>query len=67
MSEHRITINHGVDGVGFVVEVLPPPAGVGHDRKLATHKEAYGYASGLRMCMGWPLVDLTAESGRARG
>jgi hypothetical protein len=61
MAEHRIEINHALDGPGFIVEVLPPPGGIGHDRELATHREAYGYAAGLRMVMGWPLVDLTEE------
>ena len=59
MSETRITISRQSDGDGFIVEVVPPANGNYHDRQLPTLKEAYGYASGLRMCTGWPLIDLT--------
>jgi hypothetical protein len=58
---HTICIRRDADTLGYVVEVLPPLEGVGHDRECRTHKEAYGYGAGLRMTLGCQLLDLTAE------
>lgn len=61
-ADHTITIRDAVDGPGFVVEILPPPLGVGHDREWPTHKSAYNYAVGLRMTMRWPVRDLSSAA-----
>lgn len=63
----KITINRDISSGDYVVEVLPPPDGIGHDRAFANRRSAYGYGSGLTLVTGWPLVDLTGESERARG
>lgn len=50
-----------IDG-GFDVEVLPPFAeGASFDQSFPTYKAARGYAGGLRLCLGLPLVDLCGE------
>ena len=61
--DHVIAIRDAVDGPGFVVEILPPPLGVGHDRECATQTAAYGYAVGLRTTMRWPVRDLSSAAG----
>lgn len=61
--QHVITLRDGeVDG--FVLEVVPPPEGVGHDQEFRTHKHAYGYAVGLRMSTGWPVMDMSSDGSR---
>jgi hypothetical protein len=55
--EHRITIELEPFGYGFDVRVLPPPAGIGHDREFRDLVEARSYAGTLSRATGWPIVD----------
>jgi hypothetical protein len=58
MSEPRIYLRPEPFGVGFDVTIEPPLAdGRKFDRELATYREARGYAGGLRMSLGLPVVD----------
>jgi hypothetical protein len=50
----------------FHVEIVPPLDAGNFDQSFKTHKQARGYAGGLRLCLGFPLVDKTAE-GLANG
>lgn len=56
---HTITISR--DRVDFIVKVVPEP-----DIRVAgsfvTKREAFGYASGLRMVHRWPIVDMTGRA-----
>jgi hypothetical protein len=45
------------DGSGFCVEVIPPPAGPGHDRCFDSYLHARAYARLLRLGHGWVIVD----------
>jgi hypothetical protein len=60
VAEHTITIRDAEYAAGFVVEILPPPEGIGHDRECITHMQAFRYAAGLRMTMRWPVRDLSS-------
>ncbi|MGE3745632.1 MAG: hypothetical protein AB7G25_07990 [Sphingomonadaceae bacterium] len=63
MAEGRtIVVSADPTGYGFDVEIIPPPDGVGHDREFQSYREAYGYASGLRLALGWPVRDLTGKA-----
>jgi hypothetical protein len=70
MAEHTIIIRHEPFGTGFDVTIEPPLEGESFDRELPTHKEAFGFAGGLRMVRGWPVLDLASDVARedlARG
>ncbi len=54
---HAITIELEPFGFGYDVRVLPPPAGVGHDREFRVVGEAQAYAAQLSKATGWPVVD----------
>lgn len=54
---HRILIAPEPFGHGYDVTVCPPPDGIGHDRELASYREARAYAEGLSFAMGWAIVD----------
>lgn len=58
---HAITIEVEPFGYGFDVRVLPPPAGVGHDREFRTIAEAQAYAGQLARATGWSVVDHSGE------
>jgi hypothetical protein len=46
----------------YSVEILPPlPEGPNHDANFAEYRKARGYAGGLRLALGLPLIDLAAE------
>lgn len=46
-------------GALFDVEILPPLTdGPCHDQAFANVRSARGYASGLRMVLGFPVIDL---------
>jgi hypothetical protein len=45
------------EGDGFCVEVIPPPAGPGHDRCFSSYLDARAYARLLRFGNGWEIVD----------
>ena len=60
-NQQKIVISREAFGFGFDVEIVPPPLGVGHGREFRTHKEAFGYASGLRLAHGLPIHDLSGE------
>lgn len=44
-------------GLGFDVTVRPVPTGDTLDREFPTYRAARGYAGGLRLVKGWPVVD----------
>lgn len=53
-----------IPGGRFDVEVIPPPAeGASFDQTFPTYKAARGYAGGLRLVTGWPLIDLAEDHG----
>lgn len=58
-AAHTITITDEAFGCGFDVCVVPPPAGVGHDRDFGALPDAEVYASRLASATGWPIVFLT--------
>lgn len=55
--DHRILINKAGDR--YSVTVDPVPAGESFAAGFDTHKAARGFAGGVRMTRGWPIVDLT--------
>ncbi|MGE0775200.1 MAG: hypothetical protein AB7G25_07635 [Sphingomonadaceae bacterium] len=57
MDKPCITITR--DRVEYVVKVVPEPDIRGVAGSFVTKREAFGYASGLRMVHGWPVVDMT--------
>lgn len=59
---HRIIVRPEAFGCGFDVVVDPPAPDEILDREFATHREARGYASGLRLTRRWPIVDQTDEA-----
>jgi hypothetical protein len=60
-AKRRILIRTEVFGQGFDVVVEPPIADHPLDREFDNHRGAFGYASGLRMTLGLPLIDETGE------
>lgn len=42
----------------YTVSIVPTPDWVNVDATYATKREAWGFASGLRMVNRWPIVDL---------
>jgi hypothetical protein len=58
---HRIIIKRGAVGAGFDVTVEPPVDDHPLDREFDNHRSAYGYASGLRMTLGFPVIDQAGE------
>jgi hypothetical protein len=61
MSEHRSLIRSAPAG-GFTVTIEPPLESENFDGAYPTHKAAFGYAIGLRMVRGWPVVDLASDA-----
>ena len=63
MTEHSHTITIAPDANGFRVTVEPShpdhPA-----RQFTDHREARGWAGGVRMVSGWRLVDDRQPGGR---
>lgn len=62
--ERSILLRPDPETGAFAVEVLPPFEGIGHDRTFPVYRQARGYAGGLRMCLGLPVVDRCEEEGR---
>jgi hypothetical protein len=56
MTEPKIIVTR--DGAEFVVAIEPPVGGIDHSARYPAHRDAFGYAVGLRMTQGWPVVDL---------
>ncbi|MHA6768095.1 hypothetical protein [Sphingobium ummariense] len=60
MAEARIIeISPEPFGAGFDVKVIPPVDGEPLDAEFPTHKQARGWASGLRLARGWRIIDRT--------
>ena len=59
--DRRIIIRPEAFGAGFDVTVVPPIEGHPLDKEFDNHRAAYGYASGLRMTLGFPVIDKTGE------
>jgi hypothetical protein len=55
--EPAVLLAEHEDGDGFCVSVVPPPAGVGHDRCFGSYLDARAYARLLRFGNGWEIVD----------
>jgi hypothetical protein len=63
----QIVISTAGRGQGCSVRIEPPLSdGRRFDADFKTRKEAYGYASGLRLCNGWPILGLTTKPKRKR-
>lgn len=58
-DERIIEITHEPFNHGFDVKVIPPVEGEPLDAEFLTHKQARGWASGLRLTRGWRIVDRT--------
>lgn len=50
----------------IAVTIIPPPAGVGHDRAFADYLSALRYAQRLRAEFGWRLVNRVDARTRLR-
>jgi hypothetical protein len=61
MADHRTFIRPADDG-GFTVTVEPALDRENFDGAYPTHKQAFGYAAGLRMVRGRLIVDLATNS-----
>jgi len=59
-TERQILISHTGDAA-FRVQVHPPLY-EGLDGTFPTHREARGWASGLRMTRGWRIIDLASDA-----
>jgi hypothetical protein len=57
-----IRIQPGPIGDGFDVEILPPLDAGNFDKHFEDYRQARGYAAGLRMTLGLPLIDLCQEA-----
>lgn len=55
MADHRILIERDADSIR--VTVTPPVEGFDYDQPHDDYRSARGYAGGLRMSCGWPIVD----------
>lgn len=61
-SDPVIRIEPEPFGQGFDVKILPPLAdGRSFDQEHATYRAARGYAGGLRLILGLPMLDLVGE------
>jgi hypothetical protein len=49
-------------GSGYAVSIEPPIDGEDLDGTFDAHKNARGWASGLRMTRRWPIVDLASNA-----
>ena len=56
-KEPAVLLAEHEDGDGYCVSVVPPPAGVGHDRCFDSYLDARAYGRLLRLGHGWELVD----------
>jgi hypothetical protein len=60
---HRILIRPEAWGSNIDVVIDPPlPGGESFDRDFPTLREARGYAGGIRMTRGYPVVDMAEPS-----
>jgi hypothetical protein len=59
---HLIRIEREPFGCGYDVTVVPPPAGVGHDREFRTHTGATAYAAQLSKATGWQVLDHAGDA-----
>jgi len=64
MADHSILIEQSADAVR--VTVTPPVTGFDYDDTLPDYRAARGYAGGLRMSCGWPIVDRVGDMGATR-
>lgn len=55
------TVHVTRDGGAYLVAVVPPVEDY-PPQLFGTHKEARGFAGGIRMCRGWPIDDQTMEA-----
>ncbi|WP_022684600.1 hypothetical protein [Sphingobium bisphenolivorans] len=59
MTERIIEITHEPFTANFDVKIVPPVPGEVLGAEFPTHKQARGWASGLRLTHGWRIVDRT--------
>lgn len=57
-APRSIRISPAPFGDGFDVEIVPPLEAGNFDDHFKEYRAARGYAAGLRMSLGLPLVDL---------
>ena len=60
-EDSKIYIRPEAFGAGFDVTAEPPIEGHPLDKEYPDLKHARGYASGLKMTLGFPVVDQTGE------
>jgi hypothetical protein len=53
----KIVVREKAYDEGFDVIVVAAPDGESFDRSYADYRRARGYAFGLKMVRGWPIVD----------
>lgn len=58
----RPTIYIRQDGDAFAVTVEPAQPDQDWSRTYSTHREARGWAGGIRLNRGWKLVDLASDA-----
>jgi len=61
MADARPSIFIRPDGEGYAVSVEPEQPGTNWERAYPTHREARGWAGGIRLSTGWKLVDLCGD------
>lgn len=61
MTAHRIIIRREAFGDRIDVVIEPPLCGESFDKDFPNHREARGYAGGIKMTRGYPIVDLARE------
>lgn len=59
MTDHSIVIEAEADMIR--VTVTPPVEGFDYDDTHPDYRAARGYAGGLRMSCGWPIVDRVGD------
>lgn len=59
MADHSIIIEQ--DAGAIRVTVKPPVDGFDYDQPHDDYRSARGYAGGLRMSCGWPIVDRVGD------
>lgn len=63
MTQQQLYFVEAKDG-GFVVRIEPPIHGLISSKMFERHREARGWASGLRLSYRGEVIDLAKEGGR---
>ncbi len=60
-TARRIIIRPEMWGDRIDVVIEPPLVGESFDKDFATHHEARGYAGGIKLTRGFPIVDMASD------